>query len=70
MHKGDVYNQKYLSKRLTEDDDAVGNAYWNNGYIFYNLEPAEVNVVGDSIDPNAYLRGSAGAYQPCPHQWQ
>ena len=50
MHKGDVYNQKYLSKRLTEDDDAVGNAYWNNGYIFYNLEPAEVNVVGDSID--------------------
>ena len=50
MHKGDVYNQKFLSKRLTEDDDAVGNAYWNNGYIFYNLEPAEVNVVGDSID--------------------
>ena len=50
MHKGDVYNQKYLQKRLTEDDDAVGNAYWNNGYIFYNLEPAEVNVVGDSID--------------------
>ena len=50
MHKGDVYNQKYLNKRLTEDEDAVGNAYWNNGYIFYNLEPAEVNVVGDSID--------------------
>lgn len=50
LQKGDVYNQKYLSKRLSEDDDAVGNAYWNNGYIFYNLEPAEVNIVGDSID--------------------
>ena len=50
MKKGDVYNQKLLSKRLSEDDDAVGNAYWNNGYLFYNLQPTEVNVVGDSID--------------------
>lgn len=50
MKKGDVYNQKYLHKRLSEDDDAVGNAYWNNGYLFYNLDPTEVNIVGDSID--------------------
>jgi outer membrane protein insertion porin family len=50
MKKGDVYNQKLLNKRLTEDDDAVGNAYWNNGYLFYNLQPTEVNIVGDSID--------------------
>ena len=50
MKKGDVYNQKYLNKRLSEDDDAVGNAYWNNGYLFYNLQPTEVNIVGDSID--------------------
>ena len=50
MNKGDVYNQKLLNKRLTEDEDAVGNNYWNTGYLFYNLVPAEVNVVGDSID--------------------
>ena len=50
MKKGDVYNQKYMNKRLTEDEDAVGNAYWNNGYLFYNLQPTEVNIVGDSID--------------------
>ena len=50
MEKGDVYNQKLLNKRLMEDDDAVGNNYWNNGYIFYQLTPAEVNIVGDSID--------------------
>ena len=50
MKKGDVYNQKLLNKRLTSDDDAVGNLYWNNGYLFYNLEPTEVNIVGDSID--------------------
>ena len=50
MKKGDVYNQKHLKKRLTDDEDAVGNYYWNNGYLFYNLDPVEVNIVGDSID--------------------
>lgn len=50
MKKGDVYNQTYLNKRLSLDEDAVGNAYWNNGYLFYNLQPTEVNIVGDSID--------------------
>ncbi len=50
MKKGDVYNQKLMSKRLTEDEDAVGNNYWNNGYLFYSLTPTEVNIVGDSID--------------------
>ena len=50
MKKGDVYNQKLMNKRLTEDDDAVGNNYWNNGYLFYSLHPTEVNIVGDSID--------------------
>ena len=50
MKSGDVYNQKLMNKRLTEDDDAVGNNYWNNGYLFYSLQPTEVNIVGDSID--------------------
>lgn len=50
MKKGDVYNQKLMNKRLSKDEDAVGNEYWNNGYLFYNLQPTEVNIVGDSID--------------------
>ncbi len=50
MQKGDVYNQKLLNKRLSEDEDAVGNLYWNNGYLFYNLQPTEINIDGDSID--------------------
>ena len=50
MKKGDVYNQKLLNKRLSEDEDAVGNNYWNDGYLFYSLTPTEVNIVGDSID--------------------
>ena len=63
MKKGDVYNQKLLRKRLNEDEDAVGNLYYNNGYVFSNINPAEVNIDGDSIDlemrvtegPQAYL---------------
>ena len=50
MKKGDVYNQKLMDKRLREDDDAVGNLYWNNGYVFSSIEPTDVNIVGDSID--------------------
>ncbi len=63
MKKGNVYNQKLLRKRLNEDDDAVGNLYYNNGYVFSNINPAEINIDGDSIDlemrvtegPQAYL---------------
>lgn len=50
MKTGDVYNQKLMEKRLSGDEDAVGNEYWNHGYLFYNLDPTEVNIVGDSID--------------------
>ncbi len=50
ISKGDVYNQKLLSKRMTDDDDAVANLYMNRGYLFYDLVPIERNVEGDSID--------------------
>ena len=51
MRAGDVYNQKKLNDRLTVDEDAVGNAfYYNNGYIFYQADPVEVNIEKDSVD--------------------
>jgi outer membrane protein insertion porin family len=50
MKPGDVYNQKLLNKRLKEDDDAAGNLYYNNGYVFSNIEPVEQNIEGDSVD--------------------
>jgi outer membrane protein insertion porin family len=50
IRPGDVYNQKLLNKRTTEDEDAVSNLYLNNGYLFYRLYPIEKNVNGDSID--------------------
>ncbi|HEY9542306.1 MAG TPA: POTRA domain-containing protein [Prevotella sp.] len=50
MKKGDVYNQKLMKKRLQEDEDAAGNLYYNNGYVFSSITPTEVNIDGDSID--------------------
>jgi outer membrane protein insertion porin family len=50
MKKGDVYNQKLLNDRLSKDDDAIGNSYYNQGYVFFNVDPVEVNVDNDSID--------------------
>jgi len=49
MKPGDVYNQKQMRKRLSEDDDAVANLYMDKGYLFYNLVPIEKEVSGDSI---------------------
>lgn len=50
VKKGDVYNLKQLNKRLTEDDDAVAKLYTDQGYLFFNVEPVEVNIDKDSID--------------------
>ena len=63
LKKGDIYNQKLLEKRVSKDDDAVANLYYNNGYVFSSINPTEVNIDGDSIDlemrvtegPQAYL---------------
>ncbi|MCR5313314.1 MAG: BamA/TamA family outer membrane protein, partial [Bacteroidaceae bacterium] len=50
MSKGDVYNMKNIDARLKTDDDAVSNLYYNEGYVFNSVVPAEVEVDGDSID--------------------
>ena len=46
---GDVYNTKKLMDRLLNDEDAVANIYLNNGYLFFNADPIEVDVQNDSI---------------------
>ncbi len=50
MNSGDVYNQKKLYERLIADEDAAINLYQNNGYLFSDIDPVEVNIVGDSVD--------------------
>ena len=49
IRPGDVYDQKRLENRLTIDEDAVSNLYYNNGYIFAGVDPIETNIQGDSV---------------------
>ncbi|WP_439880496.1 outer membrane protein assembly factor BamA [Pontibacter sp. MBLB2868] len=53
IEKGDVYNQQELEKRLTYNPTGgidVSALYQNDGYLFSNIDPVEVAIVGDSID--------------------
>lgn len=50
IKKGDVYNHKNLMARLQTDDDAVGKLYQDRGYLFFQLDPVEVQIDNDSID--------------------
>ena len=45
-----------MNERLYQDEDAIGNLYYNNGYVFYNLDPIEINIDGDSIDLEMRIR--------------
>jgi outer membrane protein insertion porin family len=49
MKAGEVYNQKKLTERMFSDEDAMINIYQNNGYMFSNADPVEVDVKDDSI---------------------
>ncbi|EOZ97996.1 Outer membrane protein assembly factor YaeT precursor [Indibacter alkaliphilus LW1] len=53
IDKGDVYNKEKLEKRLNYDPqkgDDVSSLYQDDGYLFFNIDPVEVMVQGDSID--------------------
>jgi outer membrane protein insertion porin family len=52
IKKGEVYNKEELEKRLRYNPtgDDISSLYMDNGYLFFNLDPVEVNVEGDSID--------------------
>ncbi|GAB3534463.1 hypothetical protein GCM10027443_21620 [Pontibacter brevis] len=52
ISKGDVYNKQELDKRLNYNPAGidVSALYQNDGYLFFNIDPVEVRVEGDSID--------------------
>ena len=53
IQKGDVYDKETLDKRLNYDPqkgDDVSSLYQDNGYLFFSIDPVEINVSGDSID--------------------
>lgn len=50
ISKGAPYNQEELQNRLYNDPDAVGNLYYDDGYLFFQAIPQELNIEGDSVD--------------------
>ncbi len=54
IKKGDVYDLVNLQKRLTgsgkPSDLDISKLYRDNGYLFFNVQPVEVNIKGDSVD--------------------
>ena len=54
IQKGDVYDMVTMDKRLhgggKQSDYDVTKLYRDNGYLFFNVTPVEVNIQNDSVD--------------------
>ena len=54
IKKGDVYDNVTMQKRIfgggKQNEYDVSKAYRDNGYLFFNIQPVELNVEGDSVD--------------------
>ena len=57
IKKGDVYNPEDLNKRINGIPQGdVSSAYMDDGYLFFQCEPVEIAVEGDSIDIEMRIR--------------
>ncbi len=57
IKKGDVYNPEELNKKINGIPQGdVSSAYMDDGYLFFQCEPVEVAVEGDSIDIEMRIR--------------
>ena len=51
IQKGDIYDRILLEKMLgSPDPRSVRTWYADNGYLFFDINPVEVNIVQDSVD--------------------
>jgi len=54
IEKGDVYDVVTMEKRLfgggKQNEYDVSKLYRDNGYLFFNIQPVELNIEGDSVD--------------------
>ena len=52
INKGDVYNREMLDKKTTFNPKGadISGLYMDDGYLFFDVDPMEVAVMGDSID--------------------
>jgi outer membrane protein insertion porin family len=52
IKKGDVYNAELMQKRLSMDPDGgdISSLYYDDGYLFFSINPVEIAAENDSID--------------------
>ncbi len=52
IQKGDVFNLQRFDRRLKADPNGsdVSSIYLDDGYLFFNATPVEINIENDSID--------------------
>jgi outer membrane protein insertion porin family len=51
IKKGDIYNTEELDKKMGQNPgEDLSSVYMDNGYLYYNAEPIETAIEGDSID--------------------
>ncbi|HXH18960.1 MAG TPA: POTRA domain-containing protein, partial [Chitinophagales bacterium] len=52
IRKGQVYNQDLLDERLnmSPSGNDVSSLYMDDGYLFFQITPVEINIENDSID--------------------
>jgi outer membrane protein insertion porin family len=50
IESGDIYDKVTLRKRLFEEETSVSTMYNDEGYLFFNVQPVEVKIEGDSVD--------------------
>ncbi|MCL2132712.1 MAG: outer membrane protein assembly factor BamA [Bacteroidales bacterium] len=50
IKKGDVYDVVAMNKMLHQDQMSVSTQYRDQGYLFFNIQPVEVSIAGDSVD--------------------
>lgn len=63
VNKGDVYNKEMIDKKLTFNPKGpdISGLYMDDGYLFFDVNPVEVAVEGDSIDIEMRIREGAQA---------
>jgi len=54
IHKGDVYNSDLLNKKLgknvSPEGGDISGLYYDQGYLFFRIDPVETAVYNDTID--------------------
>ncbi len=52
IEKGNVYNRELLENRLrfSQDGRDISSLYLDEGYLFFQADPAEISIENDSID--------------------